>query len=234
MTSKNKELTIEEYKEKLLDDIEDTKELEIPIDDDGDLKGKPPKKKNIANRIINIVFTILVIMMIMISIDVVSVAKYSKGPFFAIKTNTYKDGGTKVYYGLGYKVIKYHQLKGRRDIEIGTWGLKYNDNPIETSSLDLAIEFTNSPEKAYSKYYKKFLKVSGIVSKKEKDKLVLTYLDEDGKYTLDIVCTPAEENLIPDSIKENESITVLGTLTDFSNKSSTKNKTLSINNCFVD
>ena len=41
-----------------------------------------------------------------------------------IRTSIYKDGGTKEYYGLGYKVIKYNQIEGRRDTQIGLWNLK--------------------------------------------------------------------------------------------------------------
>lgn len=43
-----------------------------------------------------------------------SLAKVNKPPLFAIKTGIYKDGGTKEYKGLGYKVIDYNQLDGGR------------------------------------------------------------------------------------------------------------------------
>ena len=43
--------------------------------------------------------------MVMVTVDVVGVSRYNKGPFFAIKTKTYNDGGTKEYYGIGYKAI---------------------------------------------------------------------------------------------------------------------------------
>ena len=49
------------------------------------------------------------------------------GKLLNIARPTYNDGGTKIYYGLGYKVIKYHQTQGRRDMEIGNWSLKYNE-----------------------------------------------------------------------------------------------------------
>lgn len=35
---------------------------------------------------------------------------------FAIKTNRYKDGGTPVYIGVGYKMIDYNQIDGRKDV----------------------------------------------------------------------------------------------------------------------
>ena len=85
------------------------------------------------------------------------ISKYNKGPFFAIPVKTYKDGGTKVYYGIGYKVIKYHQKQGRRDIELGTYSLKYNTNPIEADAIDLAIELYNNQTSSMEKYYNCFI-----------------------------------------------------------------------------
>ena len=96
-------------------------------------KAKDPKK------IINIVFIILVIIMVMIATDVICVSRYNIGPFFAIRTSQYKDGGTKVYYGLGYKVIKYNQVQGRRDTKIGFWTMPYSVEPTTISTLDLEI-----------------------------------------------------------------------------------------------
>ncbi|MBS8263921.1 hypothetical protein DYI25_05665 [Mesobacillus boroniphilus] len=43
-------------------------------------------------------------------------AKEDKPPNFSILSNVYKDGGTKVYTGLGYKVIDYNQIDGRKDV----------------------------------------------------------------------------------------------------------------------
>ncbi len=59
--------------------------------------------------------------------------KNDNDPIFVINTVIYKDGGTKEYLGLGYKIIKYHtiemELNNEKDIyDIGTWFLKYNKN----------------------------------------------------------------------------------------------------------
>ena len=63
---------------------------------------------------------------------------------FIIKTHTYNDGGTKEYYGLGYKVIKYNQVQGRRDKVIGSWKLKYNMNePTYKTEIDSLEQKTN-------------------------------------------------------------------------------------------
>ena len=133
-------------------------------------------------KILNIVLIVIVILAVIISVDIVCVSKYQKGPFFAIRTSIYKDGGTKIYYGLGYKVIKYHQEVGRRDYEVGFWTMKYNTKPTPISTLDLAIELQDHPKAAFDKYQKKFLKIEGEVYKvnnKKKDskfigKLIIT------------------------------------------------------------
>lgn len=40
--------------------------------------------------------------------------KEDRPPNFSIQADTNKDGGTKVYLGLGYKVIDYNQLDGHK------------------------------------------------------------------------------------------------------------------------
>ncbi|GAM12172.1 hypothetical protein [Mesobacillus selenatarsenatis] len=60
--------------------------------------------------------TVLVIAtLIMIGRDYY-LTKEDRPPNFSIQVDTYKDGGTKVYLGLGYKVIDYNQLDGRKDV----------------------------------------------------------------------------------------------------------------------
>ena len=105
-------LTPIENSEKDIKDLKVQKELNLK----GNKKG---------NRLANIILIILVLLIILVSIDVVCVSKYDKGPYFAIKTHEYKDGGTKEQYGLGYKVIKYKQLQvaysGEQDIYITSY-----------------------------------------------------------------------------------------------------------------
>ena len=112
---------LEEYKEDEFDLDEDYEELDL--EDDEDEVEEKPKKKTTTRRkskkkleaenqfyrkIINAVFGIIIVLLIMTAVDVIAVARYDSGPFFAINLKTYKDGGTKVYYGLGYKVINYN------------------------------------------------------------------------------------------------------------------------------
>lgn len=60
-----------------------------------------------------------------------SLAKANKSPIFALPMVIYKDGGSKEYYGLGYKVIKYVNLTVERGAEVvktdlGTWFMKFS------------------------------------------------------------------------------------------------------------
>lgn len=72
-----------------------------------------------------ILFSILFCWVIFFVTDM-TMASNNQKPVFMLKFNTYLDGGTTVYYGLGYKVIQYNVLDGRKDTEMGTWFLKYD------------------------------------------------------------------------------------------------------------
>lgn len=56
-----------------------------------------------------------------------------KEPVFCISYGHYLDGGTKEYYGLGYKIIDYEMLEGFDGYKVGTWFMKYD------SSLNYAL-----------------------------------------------------------------------------------------------
>lgn len=194
------------------------------------------EKTNRFMKIFNIVFVLALVIMVIISIDVICVAKYNVGPFFAIKTSTYKDGGTKVYYGLGYKVIKYNQLEGRRDTQIGFWSLPYITTPTEIQDIDLAIEFQNKPEATGKKYYKQYLKISSTIKSidKENNELTLEYTDPDGKYTLQIICPLASEKDAIIDYTEQEEVIVKGTVYKFSLKDDNQPNTAYLSDCFVE
>ena len=206
------------------------KEEYSDIDEYDNNQEKKKGNKNIAKTIINIVFIILIIIMVMITVDVVGVSRYNKGPFFAIKTKTYNDGGTKEYYGIGYKVIKYNQQQGRKDIEIGSWNLKYNIEPINISSLDLAIEFRNDYKKAYKRYGKKFIRTDGTIKQiVNNKKIIVKYSDPDKKYSLEIICNMAN-NKMTNKLKKGDKVELIGTISNFSPKQN-DNK---VNKLYVD
>ncbi len=185
-------------------------------------------KKNMT-RLVYVVIAIV----LLISIDILLVAKLNVGPFLAIRTKVYKDGGTKEYYGLGYKVIKYHQTIGRRDTQIGFWNMSYSDKATEISMLDLALELRNYPTKNYKKFYNQFLQIEGTISKidKKKKQITLHYSDDDGAYALNVVCTLVDEKLDMDDFQKDEYVTVVGTFKEFNNKEKTMKVGLS--NSFV-
>ena len=198
-------------------------------------KEKESKPRRIWKRIINIVFTILVIIIAMIVIDYVRVNRFEYTPLFAIKTLELKDGGTTEYTGLGYKVIDYNQIQGRRDIEIGLWNMKRNSTPMDISDVDLAIEFTNDEGKAFTKYYKKFLRIkSTLVELNEKENTItLRYSDEDGKYTLDTICKLVPEQTNISSFEKDKEITIIGTVKNYVGATKKNNKQIYIKNCIA-
>ena len=191
--------------------------------------------KNIWKRIINIVFSIIIIIIAMIVTDYVRVTKFEYTPIFAVKTLELKDGGTTEYMGLGYKVIDYNQIQGRRDIEMGLWNMKRNSSPIDLSDVDLAIEFTTDEVVAYKKYYKEFVRIkSTLVEKNEKDNIItLRYIDEDGKYTLDTICKLVPEQTNISAFEKDKEITIIGTISKYVGATKKENRQVYIKNCIA-
>ncbi len=223
MRKKNQGLKTEEYDYVNYDNY-GMNDLDIEI-----IEEKEPTSKIITN----IIFIIIIALGIIISIDIVCVKKYNNGPYFAIRTKTYNDGGTQEFYGLGYKVIKYHQEQGRRDMEIGFWTMPYSVEPTEISALDLAIEFRNNPEKTANKYAGQFMRVTGRIYKIKDNKLILRYKDPDNAYTLKIKCPMAEKTDFSD-LEEGMEITVLGTIENFTLATKTTSNSANMSNCFTE
>ena len=199
-------------------------------------KKEATKKARDPKKIINIVFIILVVIMIMIATDVICVSRYNIGPFFAIRTKQYEDGGTKEYYGLGYKVIKYNQVQGRRDTKIGFWTMPYSVEPTTISTLDLAIEFRNHPEETSKKFTGEFLRIVGDISKIDKDsnQIELQYIDPDEAYTLKIICPMAEEDSNIDELEEGKEANVIGSVKSFSLATKNAPNTITMSDCFAE
>lgn len=74
-----------------------------------------------------IMLTILLLGVITYSIDARKVAK-GETPQFCFKVDDVNDGGTRIYTGLGYKVIDYHKTNGYDAMKIGSWFLKYEEH----------------------------------------------------------------------------------------------------------
>lgn len=225
------ELFEEETTEPIINEFESTDE---ELDEEEPIKEKKSHKKLFI--ILGIILVLILVPATMIITDVIRVTKHKQTPLFAVVTKTHKDGGTKEYTGLGYKVIKYNQKQGRRDIEIGTWNLKYNNDILEAEAIDLAIEFTENEADSYEKYKGKFMRISGVLSNvsMNENTITISYIDEDGKYTFDILCDMASDT---DKLKEFETsirITAIGTVSNYDFKSPDSNATLHLSNCFAE
>jgi len=231
LTDDEEDYDVEEY------EVEEEEEQEEPEEDQKyEDDGMFAKNKKVPSfRVIyDIIFMIVILCMILITVDIIAVGKYDKGPFFAIPFRTYKDGGTKEYYGLGYKVIKYNQVQGRRDKELGFWSLKYNTDAMNVQDIDLAIEFSeNNEEKVFNKYYKKFVRIPSTLYGMNvgTNQITIGYHDEDGKYSMDIVCTMAPEMDLS-TFEPEKPITIIGTVRDYKGRTATENNTLYISDCF--
>lgn len=148
--------------------------------------------------------------------DVVMVTKFNVGPIFAIKVKTYNDGGTKEYAGIFYKVIKYKQTNGRRDMVLGSYKLSYSGEVYKKSVLDLAIlyrdDFTN-----FSLLEGKYVVVTGKVLRASKEKQVvkLIYEDRDNKYQT-IVTFKMDKDANYDGLKKGNIVKIAGVLDDYS------------------
>ena len=191
------------------------------------------EKKPKSSVIVNIIFILILALVIMIAIDIIAVSKYNKGPYFAIRTRTYNDGGTQVFYGVGYKVIKYHQEQGRRDTKIGFWTMPYSIEPTNISSLDLAIEFRNNPEKTANKYAGQFMRITGRIYKIKDNELILRYKDPDDSYTLKIKCPMAENNHF-EGMEKGLEVTIIGTIENFTLATKTNPNIVRMSNCFTE
>lgn len=218
------EETQEEIEETSYDDIEEKEEVEVKV------KKTPNYKK-----IINVCFAIIMAILIMVAIDVISVGRYNRGPYFAIQTKEYDDGGTKEYIGFGYKVIEYSQIEGRQGKVIGPLSLQYNTEAIETKDLDLAIEFTADEEAAYKKYYKQYLMIESKLQSMDFDNntIVFGYIDEGGKYTLKMTCKMASETEELANIDVEQKVVVTGTVTNYEFKTAKSTGELELSGCFA-
>ena len=176
-------------------------------------------------KISTIVMIVILVIGILVTTDILLVTKRGVGPFLAIRTKVYDDGGTKEYYGLGYKVIKYNQKVGRRDTVIGSWGIKYNTNPETYTISDLAYSIINDN----NNHVGEFIRLMGTIENKnvKNNTITIKFTDEeDGKYNLTVQAKILSENI--KDLNKNAPVSLIGTVTDYNNK------TLIIENAFAE
>ena len=168
---------------------------------------------------------VIIVIGVLVTTDIILVTKVGVGPFLAINTKTYDDGGTKEYYGLGYKVIKYNQVVGRRDTVIGSWFMKYNTTPKTFTIRDLAYSIINDN----NNHVGEFIRLTGTISNKSNKNniITLTFKDDiEGKYNLTVKAELLSDNIR--DLEKEDSISLIGVVTSYSNK------TLTIENVFAE
>lgn len=111
--------------------------------------------KNKKIKFLIIISIILFTLITFIAIDF-SRVKNGKKPLFVLSANVYIDGGSKEYYGLGYKVLKCNTLIGDKSIKIGTYNMKYSCKTsllsIDTSDFEV-IDETEMCAQALEQFY---------------------------------------------------------------------------------
>lgn len=188
-------------------------------DNDNNTTYTDDSNKSLGGIILKVLNFFLILVMagaFLVVFDVVMVTKFNVGPIFAIKVKTYNDGGTKEYAGIFYKVIKYKQTNGRRDMVLGSYKLSYSGEVYKKSVLDLAIlyrdDFTN-----FSLLEGKYVVVTGKVLRVSKEKQVvkLIYEDSDNKYQT-IVTFKMDKDANYDELKKGNTVKIAGVLDDYS------------------
>ena len=84
-------------------------------------------------KIFLIILGVIILGLIFFAVDYNRVQKQEK-PIFCINYSTLRDGGTKTYIGLGYKVIDFNMLNGYNEMKIGSWFMQYEDFESEYSA----------------------------------------------------------------------------------------------------
>ena len=223
MSDKEEEI-IESYEveeEELEDDYEDEEYQEFT--DVGVLETNTRKQ-----RIHTIIFFIITLIILLTVIDLIRIISFDKKPFFAIPVATYEDGGTKEYYGLGYKVIAYHQIQGRRDQEIGLWNLQYNTTAMTLKDSELAKEIME--DNKYHSYQNKFVRISSLLQENNPEKRELLLREKNAMNPLNIICKVVPDQPTLENYIVGKKITILGTIKNYD-----KNKgTITIENCFAE
>ena len=91
-------------------------------------------------KLLKIISIIIVAWLIMFWTDFICIKAFNR-PIFMIKISTYKDGGTKEYYGLFYKFIDYNLSNGYDGNHLGTWFMKYDSSKYESPLLEVSTNF---------------------------------------------------------------------------------------------
>ena len=173
---------------------------------------------------------VVLVIAVILGLDFLCGLKLGIGPIFALPLKTYEDGGTIEYYGLGYKVIKYNQIQGRRDKEIGSWSLKYNSNPITIQDIDFAISMKDNKNNTIEKYNNKFVRIITTLQKNDSSskELIFGFYDDKQEYDIEFICKNKDIQSNNITLEIGKETTILGKI------SYDKNKRFYIKNCFIE
>ena len=78
-------------------------------------------------KIVGIIIGIIILLEIIFFAIDYNRAKNNEQPMFCVQIDEANDGGSKIYLGLGYKVIDFNRLNGYDEMKIGSWFMKYED-----------------------------------------------------------------------------------------------------------
>lgn len=91
-------------------------------------------------KIVGIILGIIILLgIIFFAIDY-NRARNNEQPMLCVQIDEVNDGGTKIYLGLGYKVIDFNTLSGFDDVKIGTLLINYDDFNDEKQVYDEEFE----------------------------------------------------------------------------------------------
>lgn len=113
-------------------------------------------KETIKVALISILFIILISVIVLTTLGIIlysiDKARIDNGmdPLYCVASEGIcMDGGSREYYGLGYKVIKFNKINGYNETKIGSWLMDINDFDDEVEEYDRApmyIYSTKDPE----------------------------------------------------------------------------------------
>lgn len=175
-------------------------------------------KKNLK-AILVIIVIITVLGIIFFTVDY-NRAKNNQKPLFCIKHpgGTILDGGTIIYFGLGYKVIDFHTLAGFDDVKIGSWSMDYDDFRDEMKVYEEQFEETLGSGVVVIKDGKisnetlieNFLNKAAIDSSEEQTLIIQEHTSEDEyvekkiKFIPGVISDKTSEDKANDSVEELE------------------------------
>ena len=119
------------------------------------------KNKNKIIIIASIVIVLIILGIIFCNIDVARL-KENKKPIFSINTEIMRDGGTKAYLGIGYKIIDFNTQSGFDEIKVGLWGMRYENYIDEIKAYEAELKQKEEEKNSQTNnniFYAKLLKV---------------------------------------------------------------------------